>query len=107
MMKNETDMDLIRMFAEVGEPAHGDVFVERVSKRIALLRYGHRVMQIVLAGVGVAILVLLTPWVMGLAGYMALGSNFLANGVTAVIFSPVGCVLGGAVGLFFFFQTRS
>jgi hypothetical protein len=106
-MKNDPEMDLIRLFAAVGEPGHGDVFVKRVSKRMALLRYARRVTQILLAGVGVAILALLTPWVMDLTGYVALGSNLLANGVTAVIFSPVGWVLGGVAGLFVFLRRRS
>jgi cell shape-determining protein MreD len=106
-MKNEHDMDLVCLFAERREPGQDEIFAERVSKRIALLRCAHRVMQILLAGLGVAILAALTPWLMGLTGYIALGSNPFAQSVVAVILSPVGWAIGGGVGLFFFLQTRS
>lgn len=106
-MKNELDMDLVRLFAEKSEPAQGEIFAERVSKRIARHRCAHRVMQILLAGLGVAILAALTPWLMGLTGYIALGSSLLANSVVAVILSPVGWAIGGGVGLSFFLKTRS
>ena len=106
-MKNEHDMDLVRLFAERPEPAEDEIFVERVSKRIALLRRTHRVMQILFAGLGVAILVALTPWLMGLTGYIALGSNLFAYGVLAVMLSPVGWTIGGGMGFFLFLKTRS
>ena len=106
-MKNEHDMDLVRLFAERPEPAEGDIFAERVSKRIALLRCTRRVTQILLAGLGVVILAALTPWLMGLTGYIALGSNLFAHSVVVVILSPVGWAIGSGVGLFFFLQTRS
>ena len=106
-MKNEHDMDLVRLFAERPEPAEGEIFAERVSKRIALLRYTHRVKQILLAGLGVVVLAVLTPWLVNLTGYIAVGSNLFAHCVAAMILSPVGWAIGGGVGLFFFFQTRS
>jgi hypothetical protein len=97
-MKNEHDMDLVRLFAERPEPAQGEIFAERVSKRIALLRRTRRAMQILLAGLGV-ILAALTPWLMGLTGYIALGSNLFAHSVVVVILSPVGWAIGGGVGI--------
>lgn len=106
-MKNEYDMDLVRLFAGRLEPAQGEIFAERVSKRISMLRCKHRVMQILLAGLGVTILAALTPWLMGLTEYIALGSNLFAQSVVVVILSPVGWAIGGGVGLFFFLQTRS
>jgi hypothetical protein len=106
-MKNEHDMDLVRLFAERPEPAQGEIFAERVSKRIALLRYTHRVKQMLLAGLGVVVLAVLTPWLMGLTGYIAVGSNLFAHSVVFVILSPAGWAIGCGAGLFFFLQTRS
>ena len=106
-MKNELDMDLVRLFAEKSEPAQGEIFVELVSKLIVRLRYAHRVMLILLALAGAAILAVLTPWLIGLTGYIALGSNLLANSVLAVILSPAGWAIGGGVGLSLFLKTRS
>jgi hypothetical protein len=106
-MKDEHEMDLVRLFAEKGEPAQGEIFIERVSKRIARHRCAHRVMQILLSFAGVGILAALTPWLMGLTGYIALGTNLFAHSVVAVILSPVGCSIGGGVGLLFFLRSRS
>ena len=106
-MKNEHDMDLERLFAESREPVQDEIFVKQVSKRVALLRRTHRAMQILFAGAGVAILVVLTPWLMGLTAYITLGSNLLAHSIAAMIFSPVGWAIGSGAGLFFFLQTRS
>ena len=106
-MKNDHDMDLIRLFEEIREPVQDEIFVERVSKRIVLLRYSHRVTQILLLSSGMAILAVLTPWLIGLTGYIALGSSLLANSVVAVIISPVGWAIGGGVGLAFFLQKRA
>jgi cell shape-determining protein MreD len=106
-MKNEHDMDLVRLFAERPEPARGEIFAKRVSKRIALLRCTHRVMQILLAGLGVAILAVLEPWLMGLTGYIAFGSNLFAHSVVDVVLSPFGWAIGSGAGLFFFLQKRS
>lgn len=106
-MKNEHDMDLMRLFAESRELAHDEIFVERVSKRIVLLRRVHRVMQTILAFAGAAILAALTPYLMDLTGYIALGSNLIADNVAAVLLSPAGWAIGGGAGLFFFLRTRS
>ena len=106
-MKNEHDRDLVRLFAERREPAEGEIFTKRVSRRVALLRYTHRAMQILLAGLGVAIFAALTPWLMSLTSYIALGSNLFAHSVVSVILSPAGWAIGGGAGLFFFLQTRS
>jgi hypothetical protein len=106
-MKNEHDMDLMCLFEERREPAQGEIFVKRVSKRIALLRFTHRAMQILFAGVGVVILAILTPWLTGLTGYITIGSNLLAYSIAAMILSPVGWAIGGGAGLVFFLQTRS
>ncbi len=106
-MKNDYDMDLNRLFADTGEPARDEAFVERVSRRITLSRWGRRVTRVLLVGAGVVMLALLTPWVMGLTGYVALGSNIFASSIVAMVFSPVGWVLGGVAGLFAFFQSRA
>jgi hypothetical protein len=106
-MKNEHDMDLVRLFEERREPAEDEIFVKRVSKRIVLLRLTHRATQILLVGVSVAILAILTPWLMGLTRYMALGSNLFALSVVALILSPAGWAIGVGAGLVFFLQTRS
>jgi hypothetical protein len=106
-MKNEHDMDLVRLFEERYEPAQDEIFVKRVSKRIALLRFTHRAIQILLVGVGVAILTILTPMLMGLSSYVALGSNLFTHSVLLVILSPAGWAIGGGAGLFFFLQMRS
>ena len=105
-MKNEHDMDLVRLFAEKSEPAQGEVFVEQVSKRIARYRCAHRAMLILLAFAGAAILGALTPWLIDLTRYIALGTNLFAHSVVAMILSPVGCPIGFGVGLFFFLKTR-
>jgi hypothetical protein len=106
-MKNEHDMNLVGLFAERREPAEGDIFAKRVSKRIALLRRTHRIKQIFFAGLGVVILAILTPWLMGITGYIALGSNLFAHSVLIIILSPAGWAIGGVLGLFFFLQKRS
>ncbi len=106
MMKNDPETDLIRLFGEVDEPGEGEVFVERVSGRIGLVRFARRVMQVAFAVVGMAMLAFLTPWMMDLTGYVALGSNVLTRGVVVMIFSPVGCAIGGAAGLFVFLRRR-
>jgi nucleoside permease NupC len=106
-MKNDHDMDLLRLFEEIREPGQDEIFVGGVSKRIARHRGANRVMLILLSFVGAAILAALTPWLMGLTGYIALGSSLLANSVLAVIISPVGWAIGGGVGLYSFLQSRS
>jgi hypothetical protein len=105
-MKNDPEIDLIRLFAEVNEPGQGDAFVERVSKRMRLLRFAHRTIQLVLAGLVMSIFVFLTPWVIDLTGYVALGSNTLPRGIMVMFFSPIGCIIGGAAGLFVFLRRR-
>jgi hypothetical protein len=105
-MKNELDMELVRLFAGKSEPAQGEIFVERVSKRIARHRRAHRVMMILLAFAGAAILAAVTPWLMGLTGYIVLGTSLFAHSVVLLILSPVGCSIGGGVGLLFFFKAR-
>jgi len=106
-MKNEHDMDLMRLFEERREAVQEEIFVKRVSQRIAMLRRTHRAMQILFAGLGVVILAILTPWLMGLTGYITLGSNLLVYSIAAMILSPVGWAIGGGAGLVFFLQTRS
>jgi hypothetical protein len=106
-MKNEHNMDLERLFAERREHVQDEVFVKQVSKRVALLRRTHRVIQILLAGLGVVILAALTPLLMGLTGYIALGSSLFTHNVLIVILSPAGWAIGSGAGLFFFLQTRS
>ena len=85
----------------------GDIFAKRVSKRIALFRRTHRIKQIFLAGLGVVILAILTPRLVGLTGYITLGSNLFAYSIMAIILSPAGWAIGGGAGLFFFLQKRS
>ena len=106
-MKNDHDLELIRRFGEIREPSQDELFVERVTKRIARHRYAHRVMLILLAFVGAAILAVLTPWLIALTGHITMGTNLFAHGVVAAILSPAGCSIGGAVGLFLFFKARS
>ena len=70
-MKDEFDMDLARLFMEKSEPPEGEAFVERVSRRIAQRRRVQRVMLILLAIAGTAILALLTPGLIRLTGKAA------------------------------------
>ncbi len=105
-MNNDYDADLRRLFAKMPEPAEGEIFTERVSRRMARHRWAHRVIQILLAGLGVVILAALTPWLMSLTGHIALGSDFLANCVLAVILSPAGWAIGGWLGLLVFLKAR-
>jgi hypothetical protein len=106
-MKDEHDMDLTHLFKERSEPPQDEIFVKRVSKRIALLRFTHRAMQIFVAGLGVAMLAILMPWLMSLTGYITIGSNLFALSIVALILSPAGWAIGVGAGLFFFLQTRS
>ena len=106
-MKNDDDMDLFHLFEEIREPVQDEIFVEGVSRRIARQRWANRVKLILLAFAGAAILAALTPWLMRLTGYIALGSGLLADSALAVIISPVGWVIGGGVGLYSFLQSRS
>jgi hypothetical protein len=105
-MNNEPEMDLYRVFAKRDEIAHGKPFVERVTKRIALLRWVRRGMHILLAGVATALLAALTPRLIDLTTYISLGSNRFADSVVAVILSPAGWLIGGGIGLFFLLRTR-
>jgi len=105
-MNNEPEMDLYRVFAERDEIAQGELFVERVSKRIALLRWVRRGMHILLAGAGLVMLAALTPRLIDLTTYISLGSNLFADSVVVVILSPAGWLIGGGIGLFFLLRTR-
>lgn len=105
-MNNEPDRDLYRMFAEKDEVVHGELFVERVSKRIALLRWVRRGMHILLAGVVTTLLAALTPTLIDLTTYITLGSNRFADSVVVVLLSPAGWIIGGGIGLFFLLRTR-
>ena len=105
-MKNENDRDLSRLFTEMGEPPHGEIFVERVTRRIALLRYAQRVMQIFLAFAGAAFLAVLTPWLIDLTGSIALVSNLFADSVVVVSLSPFFWIVGLGAGMFLFLKTH-
>ena len=105
-MKNEHDIDLVRLFAEKSEPAQGEIFVEQVSKRIARHRFARRVMLIFLAFAGAAILGALTPWLIDLTRYIALGTSLFAYSVVTVILFSVGCSIGGGMGLLFLLKAR-
>lgn len=89
------------------ESPQDEIFVKRVSKRIVLLRFTHRAIQISLAGLGVAILAIMTPWLMSLTGYITIASNLFAYGIVAMILSPVGWAIGAGAGLVFFLKARS
>jgi len=104
-MNNDHDMDLIRLFEENREPAPDEVFVRRVAKRIALLRYFQWVTRILLVLAGGATLALAKSWLMDLTSYIALGSSLVTNSVVTVFFSPAGWAIGGALGLPFFLKT--
>jgi len=106
-MKNDHDMDLFRLFGKIREPVQDEIFVERVTKRITRHRCAHRVMLILFAFVGAAVLAVLTPWLMVLTGHIVIGTNLFAHSVVAVILSRVGCTIGGGVGLFLFFKAHS
>ena len=106
-MKNDHDLELIRRFREIREPSQDELFVERVTKRIGRRRFSHRVMIILLGLLGTALLAVLTPWLVTLTGYIAMGTNLFAHSAVAMIFSPTGCSIGGAAGLLLFIKTRS
>jgi hypothetical protein len=104
-MKNELDQDLVSLFAEKSEPPQGDIFVARVSKQIGRRRFAQRAKQALIGLAGTAVLIMLTPWLIGLTGYIALGTNLLNHNIGAVMLSPIGFSIGGA-GLVFLLKTR-
>jgi|GEM_PF-3247999 len=106
-MRNDFDADLRRLFAEMDEPGKGEVFTGLVSRRVALRRRTRLAGRLLLAGLGVAVLAFLTPWLTGLTGYLTLGWNFLANFILALGLSPAGWAIGGSVGLLIFNRARS
>ena len=106
-MKNDDDMALYRLFDEIPKPDQDEVFIEQVTRGIARHRCIHRVMLILLAFVGAAILAVLTPWLTVLTGHIAIGTNLFVPTAMAVILSPIGCSIGGGLGLFLFLKARS
>jgi hypothetical protein len=104
-MENDYDMELYRLFGEIPEPDKDEVFVERVSGRIARYRFTSRVMLILLAFAGAVILAVLTPWLITLTGHIAMGTNLLAQSAAILVSSPVGWSIGGGgLGLYFIFK---
>ena len=106
-MKNDDDMDLYRLFGEIPEPVQDEIFVERVTRRITRHRRAQRAVIILLSFAGAAILAMLTPWLTVLTGHIAIGTSLFAPTAMAVILSPIGCSIGGGVGLFLFLRVRS
>ena len=105
-MKNDDDMGLYRLFGELPEPVQDEIFIERVTRRMARYRWAQRVVFILLAFAGAAILAMLTPWLTVLTRHIAIGTSLFAPTAMAVILSPIGCSIGGGVGLFLFLKAR-
>ncbi len=106
-MKEEDEKDLDSLFLEAGEVERDEVFVHRVSKRIALRRCARLGMKTVFAGVALAVLAWQMPVLTDLTYGIAVGSGFLARSIVAVALSPIGCVIGGGAGLILFLRLRS
>jgi hypothetical protein len=106
-MNHERDMDLVRLFAEQGEPAEGEVFTEQVTSRIKFLRRSRGVRKILMAIAGMIMLTILTPSLIDLTGYIVFGSNLLTVIMLTIVLSPVGWTLGGGFGIFFFLRMRA
>jgi len=104
-MENDHDMDLLDLFAEVPEPPQDEVFVQRVTRGVRLLRYTQRATRVFLLLAGLAALGLLKPWLTSLAGYAAPSSGLFTHGVMAVIASPAGWAIGGGLALPFLLKT--
>jgi hypothetical protein len=104
-MENDYDMELYRLIGKISKPDQDEVFVERVSGRIARHRFTCRVMHILLAFAGVVILAVLTPWLITLTGRIAMGINLLAQSAAILLSSPIGWSIGGGgLGLYFIFK---
>lgn len=105
-MEHESDMELMRLFAEKGEPGPDEAFVGRVSRRIRRHRNAQRILMAVIAAASVAVLAVLGPWLMEGISYITLGTTFFARTVVGLLFSPVGFSVGGSLGLFLFIKMR-
>ena len=101
----ENGMGLDRLFSELPEPGKGEAFIRRVLRRIALRRYTKRLLLILLAGLGIAILSALTPWLMRETGHIVIGVLSAAS-VVAVTISRIGWVLGLVVVIFVLVKSR-
>jgi hypothetical protein len=107
MMCNDDNMDLSRLFDNIREPEPDEVFVRQVSRRIKRYRFFLRLMQLVMFLAGVVIFALLTPWIMKFTVFLTMGSDLLAKNLAAVLISPAGWAVGGALGLTVLLRTRS
>lgn len=105
-MSKDFETDLRRLFAEIPEPDGGEEFTRRVSGRIARRRLARRAVRALLAGSGLAALALLGPWAEDLTRYITLGSDYLTDSTLAVILSPAGWALSGALGLLVILRAR-
>ena len=105
-MKNDDDLTLYRLFDEMREPHQDEVFVEKVTGQIARYRFIRRAM-LILVFAAAAILAALTPWLTVLTGYVAMGTKLFIPDLMTVILSPIGCSIGGGMGLFLFLRARS
>ncbi|MEE8399798.1 MAG: hypothetical protein V3S89_12385 [Desulfobacterales bacterium] len=105
-MKDDDDMELYRLFDEIRVPPQDEVFVEKVTRQIARHRLIHRA-TLILVLAGAAVLAALTPWLTVLTGYVATGTKLFIPDLMTVILSPIGCSIGGGMGLFLFLRARS
>ena len=103
-MKNKHDMDLVRLFADQGEPDRDEKFIQEVSRRIKSARSYRRIRCILMGCAGILVLAIMTPWITTLTGYIAIVSNIFASLVVAAALSPVAWVIG--LGLPFFIRSR-
>ena len=105
-MKHESDMELMRLFAEKKEPAQDEGFVRRVSGRIHRYRFVQRIPGALIALASVAVPFVLGSWLMDVISYITLGTTFFAHGVMGLLFSPAGFSIGASLSLFFFIKMR-
>jgi len=104
LMKNDDDTDLIRLFDEMPEPAHNEIWVKGVMKKIAFYRFSRRTTRMLLALAGLFILFQLAPWFVDFTGSIVFGSQIFARGIIEFLTSPAGCAIVGGVGLPFFLR---
>lgn len=105
-MTNEYDPQLRRLLTDLPDPETSPDFTSLVSNRITRARRTRRVGQAGLIALGVAVLAALTPGLIDLSGYLALGATRLTEMITILLLSPAGWILGGGLGLLVLAKAR-
>lgn len=106
-MSFDNDLDLIRLFDGMHEPAHDEDFVEGVFNRIRQRRYFRYLIQGLLAIAALGVFAAIKSWLISIAAYTAFGFNLVAGDLAMVMLSPVGWAIGIVLGLSIFLKTQS